>query len=234
MNTFNRYDTIIMKTKINKGFTMKKFISLILILLFSLQLTACNTSANNQSDESNLYNAGKDLILVMDEMINSKDYAYLIGVSNNILSLTDTIKANDYGSPIAVYSITLPDSTDFLKIAGGFDMSNWNNLSDNLKEQAENKFSFSTIINLINSQQGTDRITFSSIYTAFDKNDSINLKSTINYLYVFEKGTPIAITFSESGGVSGQFVFLENIDTLENAKSAFEKYNCSVSSVEIP
>ena len=213
---------------------MKKFISLILILLFSLQLTACNTAKSNQSNDSNLYNAGQDLILVMDEMINNKNYAQLTGATDSLVPIADTINTNDYDSPVAVYCITMPDVTDFFKMASDFDMSNWNNLSDNLKEQVENKISFSSIITMINSQKGANTVAFSTTYTAIDKNENLSLDDTINYLYVFEKGTPIAITFSETGIVSGQFVFLENIDTLTNAKSVFEKYNCSVNNVDIP
>ena len=211
---------------------MKKFALIFLSLCFLLQFTACGEIVKNEVSSKELYTIGTDLISVMNEMIQSEDYADIIG-ANDVEALIETVDTNDYASPVAVYCVSLPDITELFEITGNDDMNQWNNLSGNLQRQIENRVSFSTIVNIINSQQGSQKITFSSLYTAFDKNENIKVDETTIYLYVFEEGTPIVITFSEDGGVSGQFVFLEDIDTLSNVRTALEEYKCTVTEVDI-
>jgi hypothetical protein len=71
------------------------------------------------------------------------------------------------------------------------------------------------------------------MYTAYDENKSINIKRTTVFLYIFEEGTPIAVTFSKSGGVNGQFVFLDGIESLSDVRTVFEPLDCSVKRVDI-
>ncbi|MBR4868298.1 MAG: hypothetical protein IKU10_03995, partial [Clostridia bacterium] len=203
------------------------------VVCIVLSLSACGTSVKKDSQDIDLYHTGLDMISIMEEMIQSEEYADIIG-ANDVEELLAAVDTNDYDSPIAVYSISMPEITDLLKIAADEDGEQWNRLSDNLKKQIEDRLSFSTIVNMINDQQGGAKIiSFSSIYTAFDKNKNIKVDDTTVYLYVFAEGTPIAITFSESGGVNGQFVFLEDIDTLSKARTAFEKYQCTVTKVDV-
>jgi hypothetical protein len=143
------------------------------------------------------------------------------------------VDTNDYDSPVAVYRITLPKSDKFVKITGSFDEDRWNSLSPNLQKQIEHRFTFSAIANIINSAYGSTNLAFSSLYTAYEENKSINIKRTTVFLYIFEEGTPIAVTFSKSGGVNGQFVFLDGIESLSDVRTVFEPLDCSVKKVDI-
>ena len=211
---------------------MKRTTLLFSLIYLALILSGCGTSEKKESQDIDLYHAGLDIISTMEEMIQSEEYSDIIG-TNDVEELLKTVDTNDYDSPIAVYSISMPEITDLLRITDDYDADQWNRLSDNLKEQIERKLSFSTIVSMINAQQGAQKIAFSSVYIAFDEDENIKVDDTTIYLYVFEKGIPIAITFSESGSINGQFVFLEDIDTLSNARATFEKYKCSVIKIDV-
>lgn len=211
---------------------MKKIALLFSLIYLMLTLSGCGTFVKKDSQNIDLYHAGLDMISTMEEMIQSEEYADIMGFigEDELLEMVDT---NDYDSPIAVYCISMPEITDLLKIADDFVTDQWNRLSDNLKEQIEKRLSFSTIVSMINTHKGSKILAFSSCYIAFGENENIKVDDTKIYLYVFEEGIPIAITFSESGSIIAQFVFLEDIDTLSNARDAFEEYGCSVIKIDI-
>lgn len=210
---------------------MKKIALLFVLICLVLNISACEKSVRKDSQDVDLYHAGLDMISIMEEMIQSEEYADIIG-ADGVEELLELVDTNDYDYPTAVYSISMPEIHDLIKILDFSVADQWNGLSDNLKGQIEKKITFSTIVSMINAQQGSQRIAFSSVYTATDKNENIKVDDTIIYLYVFKEGTPIAITFSKSGSVVGQFVFLEDIDTLSNARAAFEKYKCIVTKID--
>lgn len=211
---------------------MKKIILFSLALLFLFSVSACATSEDKESTERELYKIGLDLISVMDEMVGSAEYADIMA-TGSVNQLAASVDTNDYDSPVAVYRITLPKSDKFVKLAGNFDEDRWNSLSKNLQKQIENRFTFSAIANIINSSFGSTNLAFSSMYTAYEENKGINIKRTTVFLYIFEEGTPIAVTFSKSGGVNGQFVFLDGIESLSDARTVFEPLDCSVKRVDI-
>ena len=211
---------------------MKKIILFSLALLFLFSVSACATPEYKESTERELYKIGLELISVMDEMLGSKEYAEIMA-SGSVDQVVDSVDTNDYDSPVAVYRITLPKSDKFVKITGSFDEDRWNSLSPNLQKQIEHRFTFSAIANIINSAYGSTNLAFSSLYTAYEENKSINIKRTTVFLYIFEEGTPIAVTFSKSGGVNGQFVFLDGIESLSDVRTVFEPLDCSVKRVDI-
>ena len=209
---------------------MKKTVLFFLLFALVFQFTACGGAAKKQTGEQALYEIGLDLISVMDEMLRSEEYAQIIGASG-WESLAETVNTNDYDTPSAVYSISLPDLTDLLRAVGVYDSELWEDLSGRLKEQIENKVSFSTIVSLINSRQGVQETAFSSVYTAIRHDKEIKVGKAVTYLYVFEEGTPIAVTFSKTGGVTGQFVFMEETGSLSEMRSVFEGLHCHVEKV---
>ncbi len=223
---------------------MKVYRYVVLMCCFIILLTGCSfvnlgskdlmqeISDENQYADTELYKMGLDLISIMNEMIQSKEYADILN-ANGLESVVETVDTNDYDSPIAVYNVSLPETTQLLKLISNYNTDSWDNLSENLKNQIKNKTSFSTVTANINAQKGAENVAFSSMYTAFVKSEVLNIKESTVFLYVFEEGVPIAITFSEYGNIQGQFVFLENIDTLSDARSVLEKYNCSVSEIDI-
>jgi len=197
-------------------------------------LPACGSKHKDEkelSSQAELYDTGMELISTMDEMLKSEEYKALFVSGNGLDSVIDTVNTDDYGSPVAVYRISMPEEKKLLKTMGYSD--SWNKLSDNLKEQVKNRLSFSSIATIINGTfGGSEKLAFSSAFIASDKLDTLTLEEPTTFLYIFEKGTPIAITFNEYGAVTGQFIFIEDTDTLSKVKSIFRHYNCTVSEVD--
>lgn len=199
-------------------------------------------SADNSNDDNSyikhskddeLYESGLELISVMNEMIQSDEYAKIFFSStNSVESILETVNTNDYDSPTAVYRINLPRNTESLLNLSGDSKEMWNDLSNDLKKQLKNRFSFSSIPTMINGAKGSSFVAFTSAYTAADIKEKINLDKNTTFLYVFEKGTPIAVTFTKYGGIQGQFVFLDNADSLSAIKNTFKNYQCTVDNVD--
>lgn len=204
---------------------MKRIVFIILSFLMILNFAGCSDSQNKE-----LYRVGLDLISVMDEMIGSEEYSEMIG-GKSFKSLVQTVDTGDYNLPIGVYRIDLPEAQELLKLLKVSDLEDWNRLSENLKKQIENKVSFSAIISILNAKKGSEYVAFSSVYTAMDKNTKFKIEKPVVLLYVFEKGEPIAVTFSETGSVSGQFLFLDEIKSDSEIKEFFKEYKCSVSKI---
>lgn len=223
----------------------KKLISLLISVCMLFALVGCNNiehssngeheSNNEFSSEKDLYNIGLEITKIMNDMVRSEEYASFLNGDRNFPDVIDVVNTNDYDSPTSVYSIEMSNSKDLLleKLLTDEEKAAWNNLPNNLRKQFENKISFSSIISVINGQNGSQKIHFSSSYIAFEKFESLNIKEKMIYLYVFEKGTPIVVTFSESGYAQGQFLFLNTDNNLSEIRNAFEPYQCSVQRVDI-
>ena len=220
---------------------LKKLISLLISACMLFCLVGCDngTQSNNiessitkTSSKNDLYSMGLEITKIMNEMVQSEEFASIMGVSDfsDVIKIVDT---NDYDSPIAIYSIEMPKIKDLFALFNVSEMDVWSSLSNNLQKQLENRINFGSIISIINSQHGSSELAFSSSYIASDYFDTLNVDKQIIYLYVFEKGTPIVVTFSKKGYVSGQFLFSSNMNSLSDVRSVFEPYQCAVDSVNI-
>ncbi len=207
---------------------MKKWLiktSCVLLCFLFAGLVACNNSPN-------LYQKGIEITTTMGEMVNSETYVEMMGVPSN--SNIDLIKAKDYDTPICVYKISSPSFDAFVQNLN-LDKTKLDELSENLKEQIENKYSFSTIINLLNQEvfniYGTDALVLSSSFVANKVFDG-KISSSSMYLYTFETGKAIAVVFTPFGEnkfkASGHFVFTEDISSLSKAREIFEPFGCTV------
>lgn len=191
------------------------------------------SSAARRSTDKELYKMGLELISVMDEMLNDETYLELMGSSRYMEDALEKANTRDYDYPVAVYAISMPEITVLLEEVYGFDRETWDSMSSNLRTQVENRFSFAMLASQINGLRGTDEIAFSTICTAVDYNKKLNVKEDITFLYIFEEGIPIAVSFSERGSIQGQFLFLEDVETLSDVREAFEDVGCSVKKVDI-
>ena len=167
----------------------------------------------------------------MQEMVYSDEYISLyasIEFEDEIVKF----QATDYDSPIAVYSVEIPSAKDVLLKLGSKNIDDYDKLSDNLKEQLDHRVSFSSIVSSINVQSGTDTMALCSLLTATKYDKDIELDKSIAYLYVFEKGIPIVVTFTKSGYANGQFVLLSDNKSYEDISEIFNKYSCKVDKIK--
>lgn len=210
---------------------MKRIALCLLSVCLLLSLTACQ----KHTSDKELMSIGLDLIATMNEMVHSDDYLALLGTSET-QKMADAAKTEDGAKPAAVYRITMPSAEKLLESALYIDTEEndaWNRLSDNLKEQIKEKTGVSFLISHLNSYYGgLTQVAASSIYLATDYNDDIVVEEAVIFLYAFENGTPIAVTFTEYGQINGQFVFLEDATSLEAVQKVFEEYHCTVEQVK--
>lgn len=212
---------------------MKK--AVVFLLAVMLLFTACGTENSGYSSDKELYEFGHKIVLLMEEMIESDEYAQLMSANvDYVVEVREMVGTVDYSSPKAVYRIVVPKIERLTDLLLGSDKTLWNNLSDNLKKQVENKVTASVISSIIvATEKGYEYVAFSSMYTASDMNESIKLEEPTVFMYVFEDDVSILVSFTRYGGANGRFAFYEGVDTLEGAKAIFEKYECSVSKVDI-
>jgi len=200
---------------------MKRLLCLFAAFCLAVGLTACGSTA-----ESDLLDTGREMVAVMKEMLGSEAYAAMLGATT-LGDLQEQVDTHDYDSPVAVYRIDPPDAETLLTYVGGTDATeHWGDLSDTLKEQLKNRLSFSNIISVLNGRAGSKQVAFASLYLATKQDASLKVERSVVYLFTFEEGTPIAVTFNE-GSVSGQFLFLE----AEEIPAALEAFNCNVSKI---
>lgn len=209
---------------------MKKLLAMVMSLLLIITLTACGNNSISHNEEK-LYNLGIEVTKTMGEMACSDDYISLytsIEFDDEILQF----QATDYDKPIAVYSASLPSAKDILSKIGSENIDAYDKLSDNLKEQLEYRLSFSSIISSINAKSGANTMALCSLLTATKYDKDIELNKSIAYLYIFEKGMPIAVTFTESGYANGQFLLLNGSKSYEDISEIFNIYSCKVDKIK--
>lgn len=180
------------------------------VILLSL-LSAC---AGQESDEKSLREHGMDVIKVMEEMVKSSEYGSLIGSNADAVEeIRADLAAGDYTAPQAVYEIGLPSIQNLLTLTGGDGLMD--GFSDALKNQLTNK-SASSLVNLLNSRSGYAPLAAASVYTANKTFDSEAPTENTLYLYTFEMGYPVAVSFiageDRSVTASGTFLIVEDFD----------------------
>ena len=213
-------------------FKMYRF--MVLVLCITLLFAGCGNSGSNGviASDMELYDAGIEITSVMGDMVRSKAYAEIMGLSESCEEVLEMVDGANYDSPISVYRITFPESEEFLKVTGQINGDLLDELSPEVREQFMKRVNpNSVVITAFNASYGADAMAFAATYTASSKSDTLSIEKPTLLLYIFEKGKPIAVTFNEDGSITGQFVFLENIETLSDVEAFFEK-PCEVSVIK--
>ena len=209
-----------------------KILAAILAVLMSIGFVGCSGAATpGNSSDKELYDIGKQMIGIQDEMVRSEEYKEILGAVafENVIK---SVAEGDYTSPSAVYSVTLPENDELLYLIGRSIAKNWEGLSENLKEQVRELVNFSTLLSYICAQKGTEVMAFRSIYTSYKEFDDLVLDDSKMFLYVFEKGTPIAVIY-ENGRARAYFAFLGDDNSLEGIQKVFLPYECTVEKLNI-
>ena len=110
-------------------------------------------------------------------------------------------------------------------------------MSDTLKEYVTSRAQ-ATVATQINAAGGASMIAASSVCTAGKTFVNKELKENTVYLYTFESGTPVMVSFlvGEDGAVSasGSFIFNEDFktDTEEDMEQFFSEFGVEVERIE--
>ena len=207
---------------------MKKlFVLVMALILLLVSSAAC-------AEEPDYYRIGLEATALLDEIVNSDVYLSLTLVMNDRLeAVRDTVNTHDYDAPVAVYEIRLDDVRGFVE--NNLDpegKAQWDSLSDRLQEQALLRVGVQMFLSPLNSRMGSEYIAFASAANAILRKEELTGEKAVYYLYIFEKGTPVLVSFGYHRA-SAYFVFIpeESRGSLSGIREALEYFE--VEPVEI-
>ena len=165
---------------------MKKVWLIILSCLMFFVFPACKKDVN-------LYNEGIEVATTMEKMVKSDDYFGLtVSIHDDFQRIREEkLIANDYDTPIKVYSISIPNNDTYLRETGVLETEEWANLSNELREQVKNTLTdetiFNTILNSLISYNNSykEKVTIFNLLVYRKAIQDSSLKSSIMYLYIF-------------------------------------------------
>ena len=215
---------------------MKKGFVMFFTLLLALSLLPAPAAVSAEEPQGpDYYQAGMETVAMMSEMVNNKDFVLMLSVSDRTDGIRETVNTGDYGSPTAVYSVRLGDVRSLLeRNYQPEDLERWNRLPGALQDQFLKRVSVQSLCNIINGRTGTEQLAFANLVTAIVRNDSLPGGEPLSYLYFFEKGTPILVTFGYHGS-TGIFLFLpEEMRTApETLQGVLQEFGLEIQQVEI-
>ena len=188
---------------------MRKAIKCICVLIIIAMMSAMAGSAFAEPD---YYHIGLEVTDLMSEVVSSEAYLSIIGGSESIEKVRSIVNTGDYDRPIAVYSISLDERMvqvllqnmlmQDVKINEAYD-----GLSEKLKELLRSRISPQSVCSIVNGRAGVDYISFASISQIAMRSEALTDEKGASYLYVFEKGSPILVTFGYHAATA-MFLFI--------------------------
>ena len=174
---------------------MKRKISIGLLigLLLMTMFTSCNETAKS------LVECGEDVIFLMSEMVDSENYGSLYNLPAAYDKTISNLRDGNYSKSSAVYELSISEDELFESIDTSIDKESF---SEDLYKHICSS-AYASFASRINQKGGIEAV---SVSTAFSAQKSfVNKEMNANkvYLYVFENGCPILITFV--AGEDGSF-----------------------------
>lgn len=196
----------------------KKIYICALILLMSIfAMTACG-----KKDDKSLYEHGLDLADTIVEAAEVEEYWEAMGMrTDEFLEQVENITGGKYKEPQKVYALTISHE-GLSNMLEDMDLD-VDELSEELQQLIGNRM-FGSLANQVNAREGTNALVVSSVLNATKTFVCDKLESNCMYIYLYKKGTPIAVTFikGEDGSVSATATFLMAESLGEDLEEALE------------
>lgn len=195
---------------------MKKLIYVCMLLLLVCLFTGCKAGekGSGMAQSSDLLTKGDEIVSLMNEMVRSEDYQAAMNPGVSLQSEVEKIAAGDYTKASAVYEIRIPDDTYENIMQVGLDGAGKDDLSADLYAYLEQKMLSSIALQINARYIGTSALAASSIFTATKTFVNTELENGTIYLYTFEHGYPVMISFvrGDDGTVSAIGYFIMDSD----------------------
>lgn len=184
---------------------VRKTISILLIsaLLFCPVCNACSEAA-----EPDYYHIGLEVTALMGEMVDSEAYLSLLSQPETFSEILERVNTHDYDRPAAVYSVSLSDPRSYLEELLDDDPDSretWDSLSPALQDQFLARMSLPALLARSNVRAGAVYMALFSAANAVIRNETLTGEAPCYYLYFFQKGAPILVSFGYHTA-SGQFL----------------------------
>ncbi len=206
---------------------MKKILGIIalaLTVVLAFSFAGCGKdTVDSKPQTKSLYDHGLELISLMEEMATSDSYVPMYSGSNDLKEIVSVVGTGDYTEPKAVYKLIV--NKDILRILTGMQIEG--DLSDELTEYVSSR-TYSTIPTQINAKGGANVLAAASVCTAGKTFVSTEADNNAIYLYTFENGLPVMVTFTEGEdnavSASGCFIFYDEFpsDSIDDMKQLLE------------
>lgn len=184
------------------------------------------------------YQEGLKVTKQMGEMLESEDYALMLGMGASELEYINAANTGDYDSPTAVYAIRLNHEKWEKKLIDSLSpeqKEHWNRLPDWMRQQLMSQQNAAVIITGIigRSVTGSAELIFYNQYRIMKKVDRLKGDPDLLYLYVFKDGMPVAVSFND-GYITGVFLITKDISlgSLQDVRNLFGEYECTVEQVK--
>ncbi len=194
-----------------------------LLALFVLLIVLVCMTATGCAESPDFYGIGLEVIRVMDEMVQSRDYLSLFMNNEDSLNMLDTVfNTGDYDKPVSVYRLVQTDPEKWLMAQMKEEEQEiLESFSPALREQVRIRLKgISLLNNQINAKRGVETLAVSSALQALLNKPELEIEEPEYYLFVFNKGVPVLVTYSWHHA-SGMFCALESTET-ESAESLQE------------
>lgn len=216
----------------------KKWICLLLTFIMVLSLVACGkkraeeeVTGQENEPQKTLYEHGLDIIDLMVEATRDENYIYIYSASKEIQEILQEIGEGDFEKPDKVFAVT--GDAEVLENLVGFEKAE--GMSDALKKNLQSRM-FSALTNRLNGMAGVESLAAVSVCAMGKTFVDETLENNVMYVYVYENGTPVAVTFipGEDGAVSagGCFVMYELLfEETEELEEIWEGFGVEVEEV---
>lgn len=214
---------------------MKKFrISFSIVLLLSIFLNVCNAEAKVNSKDKAIHAQGLAIVSVMEEMVQNETWFDVFSHNKDLKKIVSDEGRIGKKKLKAVYKIKINDELNSYLI----EPINEKRLSPDLSKYFQNIIQTCIATN-INTMGGADTIAASGICTyskTFVNND---IKENTSYLYTFEKGAPILITFivGDDNAVSAHasYIFYDEFSrkNIKEMEAVLEGFGASIEEISL-
>ena len=195
---------------------MKRFLSVFLVLL--LILAGCGNTG-----ETSLYDRGLEVVDLMVQAVSSEEYMAALSASEALNEHIVQVAAGNYAAPKAAYAISFPENA----LADMMTPTTLDGMPAELAEMLNHRMT-AAMMSQVNAMAGVEALAASSLCTVGKTFVSSQLEADLIYLYVYDDGCPVAVTFTggedHTVSASGVFMMLEEFPT-ENAEQIAEFFD---------
>ena len=179
---------------------MKRTISIGLLMgiLLMTMFTSCNKTPKS------IVEYGEDVISLMAEMVDDEAYGSLYNLPAAYDKTISNLRNGNYSKSSAVYELLISEDELFELIDTPIDKESF---SEDLYKHVRSS-AYASLATLINQKGGVEAIAVSVAFAAQKSFVNKEMDESKVYLYVFEKGCPVLITFVE--GEDGSFRAIGN------------------------
>jgi len=166
-----------MKRKITVG--------LLVVVLLLTAFTSCNGTTKS------IVKCGEEVVSLMAEMVKSEDYISLNNLTAAHNEIISQLRDGNYSKSLAVYELSIAEAELLKSFGEDFDRAAF---SEELYKHICSS-AYGSLVSNINQKNSFDALVVSNAFTAQKSFAGKKMDTNKTYLYVFENGCPILITF---------------------------------------